>query len=261
MIRIILFLFAIIVLIPISNSVFAELENKQIIAKSSDEEIILSLQFGENQHSRFEKTIPTLQSGSIVLGDRIMEINNAKVRIMGNSFVVHSDEFLIYAKGDGSEKYSMNCYLIGGNKLEPLKLNSIQQTIETAKLNEKPSNVELIVLVQQDTRTFWNDTYDLEVKVFDKSINSNPKFYQSLGAIDQSVINVKIKNTEGIELKHFSGKTNSKGFWDMSYFVPQNIVPGGTYIVEVNVDYLDSNNFQYFETFFVADTRDTDSSH
>ena len=52
-----------------------------------------------------------------------------------------------------------------------------------------------------------------------------------------------------------TGQTNSKGFWNGSFFVDQNLIPGGKHIVEVDDTYLDSNNFQKFETFVVSDTR------
>ncbi len=110
-------------------------------------------------------------------------------------------------------------------------------------------------MVQQDIKTFWNDVYNIEIKVFDKAINPNPQFYQSLGAINQAEIDVTLKNLDGEKLTKLTGQTNSKGFWDGDYFVFQNLVAGGTYIVEVNVTYLNSNNFQSFETFIISDIR------
>ena len=56
-----------------------------------------------------------------------------------------------------------------------------------------------------------------------------------------------------MELTQFSGQTNSKGFWDGNYFVLQNLVLGGKYLVEVDVTYLESKNFQSFETFIISD--------
>ena len=121
--------------------------------------------------------------------------------------------------------------------------------------------IKMIVLVQQDIKTFWNDTYDIEIKVFDKAVNPNPQFYQSLGAISQAEIDVTLKNLDGEELTRLTGQTNSNGFWDGDYFVHQNLVSGGRYFVEVNVSYSDSNNLQKFETFIIADTRDAKSSN
>ena len=120
--------------------------------------------------------------------------------------------------------------------------------------------IETIVLVQQDIRTFRNDNYDIEIKVFDKAINPKPQFYQSFGAIENANIQVTLKDLEGNQLTQFTGQTNSRGFWEGDYFVLQNLVAGGTYLVEVNVDYLDSNNFQQLETLIVSDTRSSDSS-
>jgi len=258
-----LFLLPLFLLVLVPQSVFGvvDIENKNIIAESKDGEIILSLEFGENQYSRFDKIIPTLQSGLLVIGDSIVEIENARIKIMGNSFVVHSENILIYAKGIENEHYLINSYLLGSNQLNAIRLVTVPTQDVITEIEDNSLPIEMIVLVQQDIRTFWNDTYDIEIKVFDKAINSNPRFYQSLGAIDQAEVEVILKDMDGEKLTQFTGQTNSKGFWDGDYFVFQNLVSGGTYSVEVNVTYLESNNFQKFETFIISDTKDAKSSN
>lgn len=258
-----LFLLPLFLLVLVPHSVFGvvDIENKNIIAESKDGEIILSLEFGENQYSRFDKIIPTLQSGLLVIGDSIVEIENARTKIMGNSFVVHSENILIYAKGLGNGDYLINSYLLGSNQLNPIRLVTVPTQDITTEIEDNSLPIEMIVLVQQDIRTFWNDTYDIEIKVFDKAINSNPWFYQSLGAIVQAEVEVILKDMDGEKLTQLTGQTNSQGFWDGDYFVFQNLVSGGTYSVEVNVTYLESNNFQKFETFIISDTKDAKSSN
>ena len=258
-----LFLLPLFLLVLVPHSVFGvvDIENKNIIAESKDGEIVLSLEFGENQYSRFDKIIPTLQSGLLVIGDSLVEIQDARTKIMGNSFVVHSENILIYAKGLGNGDYLINSYLLGSNQLNAIRLVTAPTQDVTTEIEDNSLPIEMIVLVQQDIRTFWNDTYDIEIKVFDKAINSNPRFYQSLGAIDQAEIDVTLKDMDGEKLTQFTGQTNSKGFWDGDYFVFQNLVSGGTYSVEVNVTYLESNNFQKFETFIISDTKDAKSSN
>ena len=122
-----LFLFPIFLLFLVPPSVFglADIENKNIIAESRDGQIILSLEFGENKYSKFDRIIPTLQSGLLVVGDSIVEIEDARAKIMGDSFVVHSKNILIYAKGLGNESYLVNSYLLGGNQFDPIKLVSV----------------------------------------------------------------------------------------------------------------------------------------
>jgi len=252
-----LFLLSLFLLVLIPSSVFGvpDIENKHIIAESKDGDIVLSLEFGENLISRFDRIIPTLQSGLLVVGDSIVEIENAKTKIMGNSFVVHSENILIYAKGIGDENYLINSYFLGNNQLDPIRLETVPTQDTTSGIKDDSIPLEMIVLVQQDIKTFWNDNYDIEIKVFDKAINPNPKFYQSLGAINQAMIDVTLKDLDGEKLTQLTGETNSKGFWNGDFFISQNLVPGGTYLVEVDVTYLDSNNFQQFETFIVSDTR------
>jgi len=244
-----------IVLVP--NSVFgiADIENKDIIAESKDGEIVLSLKFGENQYSRFDRIIPTLQSGLLVLGDIIMEIQDARTKIMGNSFVVHSENILIYANGIGNEHYLINSYLLGSNQLDPIRLETIPTLEDANGIKEDTKPIEMIVLVRQNFKTFWKENYNIAIKVFDKDINQNPQFHQSFGAVNQAEIVVTLKELNGERSVKLTGQTNSKGFWNGSLFVNQNIIPGGKYIVEVDVTYLDSNNFQKFETFVVSDTR------
>jgi len=238
-----------------------DIENQSILAESKDGNIVLFLDFGENQISKFNRISPTLQSSSLVIGDRIVEIENAKTKIMGNSFVVHSENILIYAKGLGNNKFLINSYLLGGNQLDPIKLTTIpiQPNISSGIMND-PKPKEMIVLVQQDIKTFWNGNYDIEIKVFDRTINSKPQFFQSFGAINQATVDVTLKDIEGNELTHLTGQTNSNGFWEGDYFVRQNLVSGGKYLVEVNVTYLNSNNVQKFETFIVADTSNSKNS-
>ena len=251
-----LFLLSLFLLVLVPSSVFGipDIENKDIIAESKDGDIVLSLEFGENLISRFDRIIPTLQSGLLVVGDSIVEIENAKTKIMGNSFVIHSENILIYAQGIGDENYLINSYLLGNNQLNPIKLATVSTQSVSPDVEDDSKPLEIIVLIQQDLKTYWNDNYDIEIKVFDKAINSNPQFYQSLGAINQAMIDVTLKDLDGEKLTQLTGETNSKGFWNGDFFVSQNLVPGGTYIVEVNVKYLDSNNFQKFETFVVANS-------
>ena len=257
-----LFVFSIVLLVLVPPSVFAvaDIENQTVVAQSKGGEIILSLEFGENQISRFNKMIPTFQSGSLIVGDSIIEIVDARAKFMGNSFVVHSDDILIYAKSMGEQGFQINSYLLGGNQLEAIKLTSVSMEEESIITENNSQKIETIVLVQQDIRTFWNDNYDIEIKVFDKAINPKPQFYQSFGAIENANIQVTLMDPEGNQLTKFTGQTNSRGFWGGDYFVLQNLVVGGTYVVEVNVDYLDSNNFQQLETLIVSDTRASDGS-
>ncbi len=252
-----LFLLPLFLLVLVPNSVFgiADIENKDILAESKDGVIILSLEFGENQYSRFDRIIPTLQSGLLVIGDRIVEIENARIKIMGNSFVVHSENILIYAKGIENEHYLINSYLLGSNQLDPIRLETVPTIEDTTGIKEDTKPIEMIVLVQQNFKTFWKENYNIAIKVFDKDINQNPQFYQSFGAVNQAEIDVTLKELDGEKSIKLTGQTNSKGFWNGSLFVNQNLIPGGKYIVEVDVTFLDSNNFQKFETFIVSDTR------
>ncbi|MDX1441889.1 MAG: hypothetical protein R3237_05470 [Nitrosopumilaceae archaeon] len=253
--------FSLILLVLVPPSVFAvaDIENKEIISQSESGEIILSLEFGKNQISRFNKLVPTFQTGSLIIGDSIIEIQDARAKFMGNSFVVHSDDILIYARNIGNQIFQINSYLLGGNQLEPIKLTSVPKEKE---INEviNLQKIETIVLVQQDIRTFWNDNYDIKIKVFDKAKNPKPQFYQSLGAIEKANIKVTLKDLNGNQLTQLSGQTNSRGFWEGDYFVRQNLVAGGIYAVEVDVSYLESNNFQRIETLIVSDTRASDGS-
>jgi len=244
-------------LVLVPNSVFgvADIENKDIIAESQDGEIVLSLEFGENQYSRFDRIIPTLQSGLLVLGDSIVEIKDARTKIMGNSFVVHSENILIYANGIGNEHYLINSYFLGSNQLDPIRLETVPTQDATTGIEENTKSTEMIVLVQQNFKTFWKENYNIAIKVFDKEINPKPQFYESFGAINQAEIEVTFKDLDGEKITELTGQTNSKGFWNGSVFVNQNLAAGGKYIVEVDVTYLNSNNFQKFETFVVADTR------
>ena len=81
-----------------------------------------------------------------------------------------------------------------------------------------------------------------------------------MGAIEKANIKVTLKDLNGNQLTQLSGQTNSRGFWEGDYFVRQNLVAGGIYSVEVDVSYLETNNFQLIETLIVSDTRASDGS-
>jgi len=249
------------ILIPSSVFGVADIENQNIVAESDDRNIVLFLDFGENLISKFNRISPTLQSGMLVIGDKILEIENSRTKIMGNSFVIHSENILIYAKGLENDKFLINSYFLGGNQLDPIKLTTIPiQTDISSEIKTISIPKEMIVLVQQDIRSFWNENYDIEIKVLDKSVNPNPQFYQSLGAINQAEVDVTLTDLDGIELAHLTGQTNSKGFWKGDYFISQNLVSGGKYSVEVSVTYLGSNNLQKSETIIIADTSNSKNS-
>ena len=249
------------ILVPHSVYGLADIENKNILAESEDGEIVLFLEFGENIISKLDRIIPSLHSGLLVIGDKIVEMERSRVKLMGDSFVVHSENILIYAKGLGNNQFIINSYLLGSAHLDPIKLSTIPiESDVSSEIKTDSVPTEMIVLVQQDTKTFWNENYDIEIKVFDKAKNPKPQFYQSLGTINQAEINVTLKNIDGVELTQLTGQTNSKGYWQGNYFFPQNLVSGGTYLVEVNVAFFESNNFQEFETFFISDTGNAKSS-
>lgn len=81
-----LFVILLFLLVLVPTSVFGipDIENKEIVANSEDSEIVLSLEFGENQFSRFDRAIPTLESGLLVIGDSIMDFTNPILRYILN---------------------------------------------------------------------------------------------------------------------------------------------------------------------------------
>jgi len=139
---------------------YADLENRELIAESSDLENFLILEFGEYDFTRKGKPIPNLEFGFLSMGDLGMELTKSHTKIMGNSFVIKNNDVLIYAKGEGGNKYHLNLYLINDGYFTKIQFDTtdsgiiqknIQQKITPTPQIEKQEYPKINLIILGDT--------------------------------------------------------------------------------------------------------------
>ncbi len=69
--------------------------------------------------------------------------------------------------------------------------------------------------------------------MYDEIKNQRSDYYQNWGYLQDAIINVSIKNQEGIIVKSFNGTTNKNGYYSDSFRIPDNF-RATSYIVVIN---------------------------
>ena len=232
------------------------LENKDIIAESSNgfNNYFLVIEFGDYEFTKKGKPIPQVNSAFLDINGHVIDLDNLRPKIMGNSFVVRSDDVLIYAQGKGNDQYQINLYILDGTGLNRITLMTNDVSEEKMSIiKDEEILPDMSVIIKHNDRTFWQQNYVIEIKVIDKNQNTTPAFHESLGAIENADVTVVLTDEENLELTNLTGKTNDSGYWMHEFFIEQNLVHGGKYFVEVTTSYLGITNIQTLETFIVAE--------
>jgi len=249
-----------------------DLDNKQLV--SNDDSLIV--EFGETSFqyfSTFTKTLPSLDLGIIQLIDRdiLLESSDSTVKVLGNSIVIKSfeNEVVVYARNIGGNDYRINVYTFDRGFVKQTftgSLESIQtpvisqeQVQETELVQEKLP--ELIMLVEQDIRTFWRDYYTISAKVFDATLNPTPQFHDGFGSIDGVDISVTITPEDESETYKLEGTTHSRGFFEGEQYFPENLSIPGKYFVNIVAYYKGAVTSQNLETFLLGEVKGSDSGN
>ncbi|MEM2159991.1 MAG: hypothetical protein QXN55_03445 [Candidatus Nitrosotenuis sp.] len=249
------------ILIPVTTYAETDFAFKQFSNSLSDVQTTIAfgkktLQYDEfwTPHQKYD-----LEFAKIKLADSEFYLADPEVKIF-------NDSFLITSKEDGIQIYS---YLQNNQRIIRTVIfdDDIQvfeghaKTIDTPQVTEngfagilsKPKSrplTELALVYKQDERNYWNDNYDLYVKIFDKSINPNPKFDDFQGIIKDATITVNIEDLNG-KIIEVTG-TSDFGLWHGSKSLPENIFFPGKYKVMINADYKDSKIAQESEIFLFS---------
>lgn len=119
--------------------------------------------------------------------------------------------------------------------LKDEKINRERQTKQFIPKPITPQKQELITLYKQDQRNYWNENYDIFVKVFDKRLNPRPNFDDFQGLIKDSNVSVLLQDPRGktysIQMK------NDYGVWSGSQYFIENISIPGNYKARINTSY------------------------
>lgn len=133
---------------------------------------------------------------------------------------------------------------------------SVQPSNESLQtdLKESITKPDLVMLTKQDFRNYWNENYDIFVKVFDKKINPNPTFDQSLGTVNGAMVNVTLTHEDGSQTKKISGITDKHGYWNGKQYFVENLSKPGRYFVNAVVYHLEGTVSQNQEMFLFGVT-------
>jgi len=250
--------FAISSLTPNSNA----LENAELYGQSAV--ITLDIKFGQDKlQPLLTRTIVHPQLESIFLsfyGDEIV-LSEPELRVVGEGrhFRISSvsDGVLIYGhKNMDLDNYRINVYFATDDGL-------IKFPVTTSFNDEKPTESiiesytpELMMSSSHDFKTYWKDTFNIEVQTYDGRINPSATGFE--GRIDDVNITVIVSHGDDV-LTTLTG-TTINGDWQGEYFIQDRTTPG-----EYTVDILAILNEQTISKsssmFVIGTTGSSDSSN
>jgi hypothetical protein len=226
-----------------------------------NKELNANLANGKQIHLQFTNEVYPIIDNGYIVGTTGFSLLNTPVRIYPNSFVITMPEEGWFVVGNHIQG---NNYAVKLNEwngatflktefkasLENIKLEQpsiitpSKPTEPTAKPTEKKN---LLILVRQSLRNYWNDNYQIFVKVFDKKLNPNPDFDSFSGAVNAD-ITVNLALSDGSGKKTITGKTQN-GLWQGKQYFTENLDKSGKYTVSVVAKDGDSSVSQNYEMF------------
>jgi len=200
-----------------------------------------------------------LQTGIISTKDGDFAIsNNFETRILHdgkimriNGITTTGEAYYVYQKiEDGIA--SVNGKILVNKIFVPI---ITKEVVFEQEIQEK-SKTELVMAVKLPQYTYSNYPFIISVKVFDAEKNSQPKFEETIGSLENVFVNVTITDRFDKFVTSLSGNTDSSGLFRGSYLVNEGIAGQGEFNVDVIVyDGLTSVS-KSFTTFFRGDIRD-----
>ena len=223
---------------------FAELNLSNAKITSADDKLILQFTDNTLQVLRTHTSIiPHIEYGIVDLGNVELQIDDAKVNVLGDSFTVKNDYLALYAKSLGDGKFSINTYI---NTNTGLQKNTFTANISSQIEPESiitPSNpvvteekTEIHYLLDQYDRVYNKAEYKFFVKTFDKAVYSGNNFQSFEGKLDDVKVSAIIFDPNG-ELKTEISGFSENGIFEGSVMVPENLWQKGWYTVDMVIEY------------------------
>lgn len=217
------------------------LENTELHAQSAI--IKLDIKFDSDQYQPLlSKTIVKPQLESIFFsfyGDEVI-LSEPELRVVsdGNHFRISSlsDGIIIYGhKNTDIGNYKINVLIVTDNGFSKFPVSTDShleddKIINTVKEPKEELYIpELIISSSHDFKTYWKDSFDIDVQAYDAKINPSAKGFE--GRLDGVKINVIVSLEEEI-LTTLQGITNN-GEWIGEHYIIENITSPGEYIVDI----------------------------
>ncbi len=211
----------------------------------------IKLVFDQNTKDVSGKTRPILKSATISQDNSVYELQNPQLRYYANWFSVSGYADGIYIKAKQTDSgYFIKTWNFYKDSIVKKSYNAVfEQTPSVltpitpkpvAPISATPTKSNLVITYKQDVTNYWNENYDIYVKVFDKSINTNPKFDDFEGLLKDAIITVSVTDKTG-KLKQITGNMDA-GQWHGQNYFAENISMPGTYLVTINSELANSKN-------------------
>jgi len=262
-------------LIPLLlNPAYADnsLQNTSLNGQSAV--MTLDFEFGQDEVKVMRTKIitnPTLDSLTMTFYGDVIDLSDSRLKVYDNGklFSVANVELgiIMYARyQEELDNYTINVYLATNDGLKKWVVTTAfelpeDKVIETETKEKSQYIPDLIMSSSHDFKTYWKDTFNIDVQAYDARINSNPEQYPFEGRIDGVDVKVLI-SLDGNEIATLSGVTKN-GEWIGEYFFKENISTPGVYIADIIITHL-GQTVSKSSSFFVIGTvggSDTVSNH
>ena len=266
-----LFILFSVFLIPLLlNPVYAINSLQDTNLKAQNAIMTLEFDFGQDEIKEMRtKTVfhPVLNSLKMTLLGDVIDLSDSRLKVYsdGKLFSVLNTELGIVMYGKYQEEldnYKINVYFAADNGLRKqvvttefkLPDDKVIKPTETKPAETKPQYVpDLKMTSSHDFRTYWQDTFNIDVQAFDGRINPNPKQSDFSGRINGVDVKV-ILSLDNSPVATLSGVTANNGHWAGEYFFKDNISKPGEYAVDVILSYLGKTVSQSSTMFIIGTT-------
>jgi len=200
--------------------------------------VFFSIQSNSQDVFGLEENLVTLQTGIISTQDRDFGVSNDfETRIFQNGKIMRisgltttGEPYYIYQKNVGDNIILKGKILLGGTFVSIVQKDIISEpVIETQTQVEEP----IKMIIQQSLRTYWRDSYDISLMVFEADQNQYNDYYYREYRVPNIPITVDIKHENGDHLTTLTGETNERGYFEASHFIVENLILPGKYLVHV----------------------------
>ena len=233
----------------------------------------LDIEFGQDEIKVMRtKTIvePTLDSLTMTLYGDVIDLSDSRLKVYANGklFSILNTELGILMYGryqEETDNYAVNVYLATNEGLKKqVAITAVEvpddKVVKTEPKEEKLQYIpDLMMTSSHDFRTYWKDTFNIEVQAFNGRINSDPKSSDFNGRLDGVDVKVLLSLDE-VLVASLSGVTANNGHWEGEHFFDQNISAPGEYTVDVILTHLGETVSKSSTMFVIGTVLDNNGS-
>jgi len=181
-----------------------------------------------------------LNNSTILVDGKILLLtSDIEIRQFANSHIVKiqgeatTGEILIIFLKDNNVNFQKVMVVSDGQFHKGSLIPKVESITEPEE--EKQSYIpDLIITSSNDSKTYWNTNFNIDVQVFDGKINPDPKSHEFDGRVNDVDITVIISLGDEI-ITTLKGVT-SNGHWEGEYLI-EYLSPPGEYNVDILASY------------------------